>query len=162
MFVSHQWLSNGHPDPKFEQLRVLQTAMRDLLSGAVQVSLAPADELIWGRVKCPKATDFQDLFLWYDYFCIPQSEESHGHRYAAIDSIPCPDSPFTTFFYGSGSLFCIKAWTLIIHALTRTGLASACFADKVSALFMVKRRLRYRTRIRYLKQGTRVTHRLDP
>lgn len=97
MFVSHQWLSNGNPDPAFEQLQVLQTAMRDLLSGAIQVSLAPADELIWGRVKCPKATDFQDLFLWYDYFCIPQSELSLGHRQRAIDSIPPSDLSFPCF-----------------------------------------------------------------
>ena len=35
MFVSHQWISDCHPDPHYQQLKVLQDALRNLLSGKV-------------------------------------------------------------------------------------------------------------------------------
>ena len=34
MFVSHQWVTSQHPDPNFEQLQVLQEALKNMLSGA--------------------------------------------------------------------------------------------------------------------------------
>ena len=33
IFVSHQWLGSSHPDPKSQQLPVLQEALRNILSG---------------------------------------------------------------------------------------------------------------------------------
>ena len=89
MFVSHQWLSPENPDPNFEQLEVLQKTMKNLLRGVSQVSLPPCDELIWGRVKCPSCADFNEkvLWIWFDYFSIPQSEERALDRQLAIDSI---------------------------------------------------------------------------
>ena len=90
MFVSHQWLSPTNPDPTFEQLEVLQQTMKGLLRGTSKVSLPPCDELIWGRVKCPTASDFKStfIFLWFDYFCIPQGQARAADRQLAIDSIP--------------------------------------------------------------------------
>ena len=32
MFVSHQWAGHHHPDPKHQQLRILQEAMKNVLS----------------------------------------------------------------------------------------------------------------------------------
>lgn len=91
LFVSHQWLGIQHPDPSFEQLLVLQKALMDLISGACRVSLPPVIELWFGRLRLPTAADFnaQGLFLWYDYFSIPQSEENIESRQKAISSIPC-------------------------------------------------------------------------
>ncbi|CAE7390745.1 unnamed protein product [Symbiodinium natans] len=85
-FVSHQWLSATNPDPTFQQLTVLQTALKNILAGA-ELKRPPADELIWGRMKSPTVADFQQVFLWYDYFSIPQSAARAEERRAAIDSI---------------------------------------------------------------------------
>ena len=41
IFVSHQWLSSTHPDPDCKQLKVLQEALRNLLSGAARVFTPP-------------------------------------------------------------------------------------------------------------------------
>eukprot|EP00438_Fugacium_kawagutii_P024610 Skav227269 [mRNA] locus=scaffold3803:33616:34630:- [translate_table: standard] len=49
MFVSHQWLSNTHPDPQGKQLKVFQQAMRNLLSGSIQVSPDFATEAADGQ-----------------------------------------------------------------------------------------------------------------
>lgn len=90
MFASHQWVTSQHPDPNFEQLQVLQDALKNMLSGAKPVSLPPAIEIFWGRVKCPTAADFNksEVYLWYDYFSIPQHESKREHRENAIQSIP--------------------------------------------------------------------------
>ena len=41
--------------------------MRSIVStGAYPVSLPPAIEIFWGRVKCPTAADFKsEVYLWY-------------------------------------------------------------------------------------------------
>jgi len=92
VFVSHQWISSEHPDPNFEQLEVLQNAMKNLLSGACRVNLPPAIEILLGRLKCPTPKVFrdQDLYFWYDYFCCPQgtSQEAVKKRNTAIGCIP--------------------------------------------------------------------------
>ena len=74
MFVSHQWLGTRSPDPTFEQLRILQKMLMHMMSGAARVSLPIVTELWFGRIKLPRTEDFtqQPLYLWYDYFCIPQ------------------------------------------------------------------------------------------
>ncbi|CAE7249300.1 unnamed protein product, partial [Symbiodinium sp. CCMP2456] len=92
MFVSHQWLSEAHPDPNFEQLKVLQDALINIASGKSRVNLPIVAEIFHGRSSCPTADDFAcgHLHVWYDYFSIPQDS---GHRasrsrQSAIQSIP--------------------------------------------------------------------------
>ncbi|CAE7687741.1 unnamed protein product, partial [Symbiodinium sp. CCMP2456] len=74
MFVSHQWFSNDHPDPSGHQFKVLQGALRNIMSGQSRVSLPVTAELFYGRLKTPEASDFKSgrLFVWYDYFSCPQ------------------------------------------------------------------------------------------
>ncbi|CAE7274343.1 unnamed protein product [Symbiodinium natans] len=92
MFVSHQWLSVQHPDPSFEQLKVLQDALRNIASGSSRVNLPIVAEIFHGRSPCPTAADFASdrLHIWYDYFCCPQgrSELAAQNRRHAIESIP--------------------------------------------------------------------------
>ena len=92
MFVSHQWVTHHHPDPKMEQLGVLQQALQNLLAGRSHVHLPPTVEIGFGRLKCPSAADFKakPLFLWYDYFSCPQSTsaDATSNRQLAIDCIP--------------------------------------------------------------------------
>ncbi|CAE7297598.1 unnamed protein product [Symbiodinium natans] len=92
MFVSHQWLSDTHPDPDFQQLKVLQDALRNIIAGTSSISQALFSEVVYGRRRCFTAADFAPghLHIWYDYFSIPQSgghRASHG-RQTAIQSIP--------------------------------------------------------------------------
>ena len=90
MFVSHQWVTAKHPDPEFTQLRVLQKALQNLISGRSQVSISIEFEIAFGRVECPKAADFADLYIWYDYFSCPQGlgAEASAQREVAINCIP--------------------------------------------------------------------------
>lgn len=90
MFVSHQWAGIGHPDPQFEQIRVLQEALKNFVE-SVTTSISPGIviELYVGQ-SAAKVSEIvsQQLFLWYDYFCCPQGLTDAEHRAAAIQSIP--------------------------------------------------------------------------
>eukprot|EP00438_Fugacium_kawagutii_P032357 Skav234860 [mRNA] locus=scaffold840:125302:126576:- [translate_table: standard] len=90
LFVSHQWLAMEHPDPNFEQLSVLQEALTNLCAGTTHVSLPPVVEIWFGRMRLPSVADFQKhkLYIWYDYFCIPQMQSNADSRSCAISSIP--------------------------------------------------------------------------
>ena len=92
MFVSHEWLSSRHPDPKAEQLTILQQALRNIVSGASQVCVPVVTEILFGRLQRPCADSMKacNLYIWYDYFCCPQgaSHSSSVNRQSAIDSIP--------------------------------------------------------------------------
>ncbi|CAE7612727.1 ANKRD44 [Symbiodinium microadriaticum] len=91
MFVSHEWLSNRHPDPNAEQLQILQQALRNIASGSSNICVPVATEIMFGRLQLPRADSVGvDLYIWYDYFCCPQhsSNAASVHRQAAIDSIP--------------------------------------------------------------------------
>ena len=90
MFVSHQWVHSQHPDPDGEQFAVLQEALKNLVTGKRKVSLYPGAEAIFGRVQCPKSSDFASLYVWYDYFSCPQgrSNRARTSRTLAITNIP--------------------------------------------------------------------------
>ena len=50
-FISHQWTSFNHPDPKNEQLKALQMTIRNLLSGKTTVRTNWALEMGYGIKK---------------------------------------------------------------------------------------------------------------
>jgi len=91
MFVSHQWLASDHPDPKAEQMKVLQDALENIRSGRSNIHIPIVTEMLFGRVSKPSSKDFTgtSLYIWYDYFSCPQ--DMHGeaplHRRQAINSI---------------------------------------------------------------------------
>ena len=86
-FVSHQWLSDRHPDPTGQQLKVLQTALANMLSGQSRITVLPVVEILTGSVAAPTASELgaRPLFIWYDYFSCPQGHMQH--RSSAINSI---------------------------------------------------------------------------
>ena len=51
IFISHQWTSFNHPDPKNEQLKALQMTIRNLLSGKTTVRTNWALEMSYGIKK---------------------------------------------------------------------------------------------------------------
>ena len=92
IFISHQWRSRNHPDPDARQLRVLQTALQNLLSGKTSISAPIIHEIVFGSVHTPTAAELSatPLFVWYDYFSCPQDEgdKAVADRMSAINSIP--------------------------------------------------------------------------
>ncbi|OLP93439.1 hypothetical protein AK812_SmicGene24659 [Symbiodinium microadriaticum] len=91
MFVSHEWMSADHPDPKGEQLNVLQDALRNLLSGSSRIRTSAVTELCFGRVRTPTPQELREksLYVWYDYLCCPQGSDAEAvsGRQWAIDTI---------------------------------------------------------------------------
>lgn len=89
-FVSHQWIGQGHPDPEFKQMKVLQDTLRNLFSGASEVSVDLITEAVYFRSKGIPSKEWRGkrLFLWYDYFSCPQQDKRHLSLQKAIDSIP--------------------------------------------------------------------------
>lgn len=79
IFVSHQWVTEHHPDPRAEQLKVLQGALKNLLSGAAAASLHPTVEFNYGRVKEYTGAELSavQFYVWYDYFGCPQIHQIH-------------------------------------------------------------------------------------
>ena len=90
MFVSHQWAGLDHPDPNFEQFKVLQDALKNAKVGATTISGNVSVEIYAGQQSyvSPKEFSSKPLFVWYDFFCCPQSHDGAANRKLAIDSIP--------------------------------------------------------------------------
>ncbi|CAE8595481.1 unnamed protein product [Polarella glacialis] len=96
IFVSHQWLGSTSPDPDFSQLQVLQEALRNVMSGKVQIWPNMIASRLYGTSTTGiTAADFtaEPLFIWYDYFSCPQilegaSDQVNYKLEAAIGSIP--------------------------------------------------------------------------
>ena len=81
VFVSHQWAGSSHPDPTFEQFRVFQNSMKNILSDRLhQIPLNLITETYVAKAKPLATQEFRSekLFIWYDYFSCPQLEESQG------------------------------------------------------------------------------------
>ena len=87
MFVSHQWAGHHHPDPKHQQLRILQEAMKNVLSDFQSLlSWLLAVSVVLAQVTSRRSPSS----VWYDYLCCPQDVSSVAtqHRKGAIRSIP--------------------------------------------------------------------------
>ncbi|CAE8611084.1 unnamed protein product [Polarella glacialis] len=99
LFILHQWCRPHHPDPDFEQMKVLQEALRNILSGEVKMASGAIVSLTLRTGKGLEDVQAQDLhsaFIWYDYFAVPQCnihasnhpEKKLSEFQAAIRSIP--------------------------------------------------------------------------
>ena len=103
-FVSHQWVAKRHPDPELRQMQVLKESLRHVLSSRGQVPLDPLTEVMVHSAKGLSFKDFQEeaLFLWYDYFSVPQALDGYtfnGNDQAkAITSIPAYVAKSRYFF----------------------------------------------------------------
>ncbi|CAE7814144.1 ANKHD1 [Symbiodinium sp. CCMP2592] len=89
-FVSHQWVGKGHPDPNFEQFNVLQEVFRDLLASTSYIHLETVS-CIMSPLKSgfySQCLQSRPLFVWYDYFSVPQSPAAAPKQRHAIDCIP--------------------------------------------------------------------------
>ena len=75
IFVSHQWLCPWKPDPKLAQFRHLQLALKNLLSTSKHlIDRDSTNEFATPSGPSIPIEEFRKkpLFIWYDYFSIPQ------------------------------------------------------------------------------------------
>ena len=95
IFVSHQWTSFTHPDPKNEQLQALQNVIRNLLSGKMVVRTNWALEMGYGIKKITGTAEWKDMledgYIWFDYLSIPQplaaKQKKEGQSKMEIEDI---------------------------------------------------------------------------
>eukprot|EP00439_Symbiodinium_sp_Y106_P006101 s6461_g1.t1 len=90
LFVSHQWVEKGHPDPDCQQFRVLQEALKNVLAGhwqEIPVDFASEGAGMGKPLPIGKLLS-APLFFWYDYFSCPQAAESRSKLRNATSSIP--------------------------------------------------------------------------
>ena len=68
IFLSHQWTSFMHPDPKNAQLHALQTLLKNLLSGSMSVRSNPNLEMAYNyhRIVGPEEwrTILENGYIW--------------------------------------------------------------------------------------------------
>ncbi|CAE7362141.1 ASB3 [Symbiodinium natans] len=128
-FASHQWAAKHHPDPDFEQMRVLQDALRRLLSSEGYVPPEPVTEVSspTARGVWYQAFQSQPLFIWYDYFSVPQLEKRATHatddtdgsnQAKAIHSIPAYVANCKFFFALCPTIDCIDQSRVVLNAAT--------------------------------------------
>jgi len=107
VFVSHQWVALHHPDPQFKQMRVLQGAVRHLLSDVGFIPLDPSTEVAVPTARRLPLQEFKTLplYLWYDYISCPQLEQRNCNEKPgdsdlakAIESIPSYITRCSFFF----------------------------------------------------------------
>ena len=75
-FISHQWTSFSHPDPKGAQLRALQAVLRKLAKGGWSTHgnhVVSADYGVkQGRTRREWQAMMREAYLWIDYTSMPQ------------------------------------------------------------------------------------------
>eukprot|EP00397_Hematodinium_sp_SG-2012_P012500 GEMP01012671.1.p1 GENE.GEMP01012671.1~~GEMP01012671.1.p1 ORF type:complete len:647 (+),score=134.63 GEMP01012671.1:239-2179(+) len=99
IFISHQWVANGHPDPEATQLAVFQGAIRRLAAGyEVRSDILYSRALMKDEVRDNWSALLQDALVWYDYFSVPQEESNKEDTQLAIRSIPAYIEMATVMF----------------------------------------------------------------
>lgn len=87
-FVSHQWIGSSHPDPEFKQMRVLQQALEQaMLMRSIPVDIT-TEAAMGGKPMSTSQLWSAPLFIWYDYFSIPQLDiNASGQKSTQRDAI---------------------------------------------------------------------------
>jgi len=96
IFVSHQWLSRGHPDPEMKQFKVLQLGLQNIIAGRCRLDTHALSVLDLGKDEVVSKTECEALahaYVWYDYFGVPQLSTSYDphageNLMKAVNSIP--------------------------------------------------------------------------
>jgi len=96
IFVSHQWLGKGHPDPDMKQFRVLQSCLRNIISGKCLVDTHWLSAIHFKqdeKLSQDVCESFENAYVWYDFFGVPQLNKSYDPEAGeqlmnAVNSIP--------------------------------------------------------------------------
>eukprot|EP00438_Fugacium_kawagutii_P003511 Skav229080 [mRNA] locus=scaffold157:137695:138444:- [translate_table: standard] len=91
-FVSHQWITPTHPDPEAKQLRVLQSALAQILLEKGTIYPEVLQGLFdAGSSLSTETFSSRPLFIWYDFFSMPQGKgpcKDSQETDKALESIP--------------------------------------------------------------------------
>jgi len=76
IFLSHQWLGLGHPDPTGLQFSVLRELLQKIIDGRLKVEMDMVSQMqSWGKSTTSTVTQNQQLadgYVFFDWFAIPQ------------------------------------------------------------------------------------------
>ncbi|CAE7633847.1 unnamed protein product [Symbiodinium sp. CCMP2592] len=77
IFVSHQWLSSEHPDPRGQKVKIFQ----ETLLGMIDESLPVAEDVVSRsddkNLSSEMRRHIADGFIFFDWFSIPQKSPKH-------------------------------------------------------------------------------------
>ena len=104
IYVCHEWLSPGHPDPSGHQLKYLQATLQELLAGNVTVQMNASQTAMRAGMGLEPdsigpdrwSAALPEMLLWFDFCCMPPlgsvggalSHPTASDRSMAMDSIP--------------------------------------------------------------------------
>jgi len=74
LLASHQWLSQKHPDPDFKQVKILQEAVRNIISGEIHVENGIFQQVVAndiGRMPAHEVEKLLDVYVWMDWWSVP-------------------------------------------------------------------------------------------
>ena len=85
LFISHTWLSVGHPDTACnDKLKLLQTLLHRLVAGRLHIRAHWIAELLWGKeVRCSAAELAPCRYVWMDVMCTYLRRSNSRSRSAA-------------------------------------------------------------------------------
>ena len=91
IFVSHQWLGRYHPDRFGEQLKVLQSALRNILTGKMKIENDLMSQMVgdFRKLTPQERARINDAYIWMDWFSVPQgafAQSLHSAPQLAEDS----------------------------------------------------------------------------
>ena len=76
LFCSHQWCSFTHPDPNGDQLRALQTQIRNLMKGKTKTKSNFMLDAVYSYPMLTTGKEWKqrlpNMYIWLDYLSIPQ------------------------------------------------------------------------------------------
>ncbi|CAE7465793.1 ANKRD17, partial [Symbiodinium sp. CCMP2456] len=122
-YISHEWVSKQHPDPKFEQLKILQDAMKMIMSSLDAIPPDAISGQLYSDQTGIQTQEFrsESLYLWYDYFSCPQLQQDHDTRKTVASCIPQYIAHCAFFFALCPAVVSPEGNTLSPHSWAQRG-----------------------------------------
>ena len=83
LFCSHQWCSFTHPDPNGDQLRALQTQIRNLMKGKTKTKSNFMLDAVYSYPMLTTGKEWKgrlpNMYIWLDYLSIPAAGRRRRH-----------------------------------------------------------------------------------
>ena len=85
VYVSHEWLSRNHADPKGIHTRNLVRILTSLGKGKFEVSMDPFHTIIYGESRTTTKAEWKKLspestYIWFDWCCVPAQRREDAMR----------------------------------------------------------------------------------
>ena len=85
IYVSHEWLSRNHADPKGIHTRNLVRILTSLGKDKFEVSMDPFHTLIYGESRTTTKAEWKKMspestYIWFDWCCVPAHRREDAMR----------------------------------------------------------------------------------